>query len=607
MIYTIAAEAAHRGIRFQPGELEPLGVTQGSTCWGVWVDSRDLPERSRLDNESVWFNNQCPHLVVSPLHPNRWLTSFRLQVLMERKEFNEDHPPVNTSSLYGVCDALNRCGVNVLFCNTALVGYDLFVLSATCEIPALRPSALGLIADSDQKGAWLTDRRIAVAHETAGGSLGPTLEAELKEAQGAAMDCRRAALAEVGRLMLRHLAELEARLRLIDLCRFRTDQINDPARDYFLGIPASDPLVRIVCGDQAGNQAERDKGFLAPWFCHRRAVERGENPYFVPGVQDILAGPSSPLSSEDDPLPDALRSTDVPHLYNHLRAELNAVAGRGSFTDDPSPDPTPTHGVGAETGSDPGGEAMRRMHGAASILPVRVTPSPSLAYARCWALQQWQRFAVPNALPESPFVEFKYDGRSLQPVDRHKGSRQATKRFFDFLNAICDCDAKKNNRGEFAHDSKVVAALHTPDRFMRLRFVRDQADQSTYCRVVIPFDSATHGLTIVVDGQTIPSSHGLLARCTRILAERHFRIEKLTIHFDSIEDSVERGTITLIVQATSREGAELLADETKTAAMRAALQAEIRRVGATDKNVGTSTPLHPPTDERQVSVEVGMS
>ena len=99
------------GIEIPSGLLEPLGITEGCTCWGVWT--RPLRGRGALhtDIENEEFDLcgadrprdpededgdipmesssgldptlRSPHLVISPIPPPLWLASFKISLMLD--------------------------------------------------------------------------------------------------------------------------------------------------------------------------------------------------------------------------------------------------------------------------------------------------------------------------------------------------------------------------------------------------------------------------------------------------------------------------------------------------------------------------------------------
>lgn len=152
MHFSITTRAKRNGIVFEPHELAPLGIDEGAKCWGVWVEGRGFDDRSRLVTKEDVYKHESPHLAVSPIHPAFWPTAFGLDVYMQRRQFERDSNPVHCDAFLGLSDALRRCDVNILFINTAQLGYDLVCVSLTCDFPLLRQFAATLLTEADNAG-----------------------------------------------------------------------------------------------------------------------------------------------------------------------------------------------------------------------------------------------------------------------------------------------------------------------------------------------------------------------------------------------------------------------------------------------------------------------
>lgn len=146
------------GIRFKRKEaafLNALGIgdsgdhDDATVCWGVWLDTRDRAQfhhGSRPSNDPHSMapdERQFPHLIVSPLHPFRWTSAFRIEAFLDRAFVPRDsgnnraRDPLRAG--YRLMEELNSfLGVKTLRTEGGISGYDLFVLNALCEIPELR-------------------------------------------------------------------------------------------------------------------------------------------------------------------------------------------------------------------------------------------------------------------------------------------------------------------------------------------------------------------------------------------------------------------------------------------------------------------------------------
>jgi hypothetical protein len=107
----------------RPKSVHPLGIAHKSRCWGVWVAGRypRNPDHHKVDRE-------VPHLIISPIPPERWATSFHLNVNLKRQ----------TGSLYRFLKQLSVCGVTIHFADLSLAGYRQAILNAVGEFPDMR-------------------------------------------------------------------------------------------------------------------------------------------------------------------------------------------------------------------------------------------------------------------------------------------------------------------------------------------------------------------------------------------------------------------------------------------------------------------------------------
>lgn len=103
--------------------LQPLGIADDSVCWGLWVGGEPVRNKSR--QKQHWH---LPHLVVSPIHPDNWATSFHMRVVLRD----------NQGSMYRFLDSIRECGVDLHFVDYAFSGYDHSVMNAMAHFEDLR-------------------------------------------------------------------------------------------------------------------------------------------------------------------------------------------------------------------------------------------------------------------------------------------------------------------------------------------------------------------------------------------------------------------------------------------------------------------------------------
>ena len=110
--YGDVVDISHDGIRVQPSALFPLGIGDGSRCWGVWI------ERPPANSNQHSFD----HLIISPVPPDAWPACFRLRVLLSDE----------MGALADASRVLAQCEANVLSTDSVPGGFRHAIWNATC-------------------------------------------------------------------------------------------------------------------------------------------------------------------------------------------------------------------------------------------------------------------------------------------------------------------------------------------------------------------------------------------------------------------------------------------------------------------------------------------
>lgn len=586
MIYTITTRTRKRGIYFEPHELRPLGIGERSYCWGIWVEGRYWDKRVRLDiiKEQPWTDQQSPHLMVSPLHPDAWPRAFTIQVLLERRRFLQLQHACQFDSLLGITDALARFGVNVLFAQTAQVGYDLISFMATCELPRLRPEAQRLLGKADDIGRWLIDERARIEAKPVSKEQ---MASELRAAEDKANHERAIAFQTLGRRMMPRLAELEARLLLVEHLRYRWSE-HPVDREQLLNITNDAPLFELVVGKPRAEYAEGQPrtnalvdSLSAPWFCNSKVIEAGENPFYLSyqevreretrrvGRQRTGAG-GSQISGPGELSVEALSA-----LYEHaftvlkerpLNPPLDTVVPPSVLETEPTGEPRPRSGTAERVGSvkpdtDYEDYAVQGFFRRQGLMPLRIASLPSLAYARFWAFG--------GAKGDERPIRLKYEKNVLGPVGSETSDTASMSRLFLFLNNVTkprDGDPK----GRYDAQSAVFANINLRDQFLRLRFTRERVEETSYLTLRMEYHIHRKGAEAV-------NSQGLLREIIRAVLEDGFRVERAeyrildsTIAEVETSDSKETGRVELTLKAVTQEAyrlcERLVDDETRAIA-----------------------------------------
>jgi hypothetical protein len=129
-----------QGLRLSPKQAAALGTPHDGECWGLWVNGHqgtDLAEFKQLAPGGTTLGHQGPHLVVSPIHPNKWPAAFSLTVRIRRAP----------GTLRSLLERIAERNINVLFMNSAIAGYDLAIVRMICELPAWSSNVHGLLSE----------------------------------------------------------------------------------------------------------------------------------------------------------------------------------------------------------------------------------------------------------------------------------------------------------------------------------------------------------------------------------------------------------------------------------------------------------------------------
>jgi len=116
------------GPLIRPKAVEPLGIYHGSTCWGLWVHGRPSRNHERRKKLRAGGNEQLPHLVISPIHPDSWPIAFHLEIMLR-------HTP---TALPDVLEIIARNNVDLHFTEFCDSGYQSSQLTAIGEVEDLK-------------------------------------------------------------------------------------------------------------------------------------------------------------------------------------------------------------------------------------------------------------------------------------------------------------------------------------------------------------------------------------------------------------------------------------------------------------------------------------
>ncbi len=575
MSYTIATRARRCGIFFERHELEPVRIYENSTCWGVWVEGREFDKHSRLDGDTRWHHNETPHLIVSPIHPNFWPTAFNIRILLQRRPIRPgETKPEHHDAFFGLSDALARCGVNILFVQTAQIGYDLISFDAICELPQLRDDVSRLLLDPcDRAGEEMEAARAAARSK---GLSANEAESTLMNEDQKLFKKRVAYFQALGLLLTPRLAELEAQLLIMERQRFKYWDVREKLRlretealrterEALESQSQNGDTFRLIVGRTPADlsPAERKRlyceAMTSAWFFNSKVVAAGENLYFLsyhsiqtrPAARKLLKQliDANKLSSYGS----RRREQELVTLFKKLHATLTSRRLGSSLE---KVIPTSPGGKRDEDEWRPhAGTAERLMHTETdgsfesmwyqsfqhrqALEPVRISALPSLAYARFWALG--------GATGRGDPIPFRYRNHLLRPdCPATESAAKMRERLYNFLTDVTHCK-EDPSRGKFDPEMAVLASVNLQEQCVRLRFAREQVEPQTYLTVAVTYRVET-------EARIGPNSQGLLHHLIHLMLHQHFRVERASNVVNESDTTVEKGEVEVIARAIDEVG-----------------------------------------------------
>lgn len=150
------------GPRFNEEQLEPLGIFDGSRCWGVWLP--DPPREDPIGEKSLeppvgptgrYVNEKKrDHLIVSPIHPNSWPFAFSLRIRLRH----------SSGSMLKAANLLAQSGINILTSECTQAGHRHAIWNIVCvqlNVKARFADAIDALDHAGKKtrgAAWEKDR-----------------------------------------------------------------------------------------------------------------------------------------------------------------------------------------------------------------------------------------------------------------------------------------------------------------------------------------------------------------------------------------------------------------------------------------------------------------
>lgn len=104
------------GLKIPAKLMETIGVSDGSVCWGLWVDRVDKAGSEKKDE------SEGLHFVISPIPPKDWCRAFSLQLVLNER----------IGALADACKIIRDANIDIAVIDAAVSGYTHSIANAIC-------------------------------------------------------------------------------------------------------------------------------------------------------------------------------------------------------------------------------------------------------------------------------------------------------------------------------------------------------------------------------------------------------------------------------------------------------------------------------------------
>ncbi len=404
------------GLSVRPKAVEPIGISDGTQCWGVWIDKR---QRYGVGEQSDDGHGVARDFVISPIHPELWPVAFRVEATLNHIG----------GTLYSLAKALLDHNVNILHAHLAPGGYTNEVFSAICSFDP----------NSDN------NRPLRAALELRAKGLAAAAELDDPDQRTKVLNRQRQeACQALGLAMLPRLMGVWAGMRTAEKRLYRDGVEDGPADEklpHFLARrPVEEGLEPWFLNVLAPNITT-----LGPYKGRRagdnaaKASSQARSKAFDKMLQTPLDGPPRRRKGDQSDRPETLAERLIEFKKVHLET-FKSVTDDG----DPTVQSEMAESLPQETWNR---KMFRRLAWRHTNLPLTVQALMSLAEMWCWSV------------PENP-VEFRYDGERHLLVPVKRGD------FIAGLQYHARCNLAKPHQSLWA-----LGTFHPEDRHLRLQFL----------------------------------------------------------------------------------------------------------------------------------------
>ena len=479
----------HEGIRLDARLAYALGLRDGATCWGVWIEGRGrrvATPFSELDDINGNPQAQGPHMVVSPIHPAIWPSSLRIELRLRRK----------IGMIRSALNQFRKLNLKPHSLSSATGGYQSIILTAFCEHEAL----------TRHTSRSLKELEASIRHiyrsQRSRGDVSRSLQ-----------DVRVDVFRQIGRHALASVVGVQARLRLADDERI-TGWSDGNTSAAEMGDPFLDPTIRQI----------------------------GSLPWSLDSHQDF---------SLDD-VTARLRDLDLLQIKDHrtfLSAEhllstystafINAITKDLKEFRVPLPQPPDVDRAHMQLQDEQAGavDTLMSMWQSHSHDPVSVRALTTLAYARVWQ--------YPGQKP----LRLRYDqtDRMLRPVDKAGHTRGGV--IQDGFIRNCEVQAstertakavRRQLRKDMDQPATLLASINRPERSLRLRVIRGEFARESSIVIEVHYSLRVSGSSIT------PCIYELIDVTSNVLLDEALLIDRLRTWTKDMSTCHQSGVVTMI-------------------------------------------------------------
>jgi hypothetical protein len=492
------------GPLIRPKAVEPLGIYHGSTCWGLWVHGRSPRNPEQRKNLRAGGNEQLPHLLISPIHPDSWPICFHLEMLLRS----------TPRAITDVLQIIAGNKVDLHFTEFCQAGYQHALLTTLGEVENLKQwnsaAKLNQWFKQDSGIAHMEDmapREFGEPGKTIweGGFTGkkwpPVADVTDKDE-----NARIWLVKALGRRALAEVTKLWFALRRDEYARFKRAMTKDR-------------------GSRASN-LDPDGDYYFP----SRVIQLGRNPFFL-----RLSDPSAyDLSNHLKPTGGSINNQEYEKAYEFyfgttLSAEelmaLEDLHDSVKATENVAPEVPKGATVEAllarnRTAKQWAVDVLSRIFEAHWRKPITCRTMPPLLHARIFAIDR-------------PTIEFSYDAergqfRAKDPDALHEALDEfwyTTERARKQAQGSTGLQIPKHTAPKIAQ-----AFIDDRDRCIRLNFLNRRISNERLIEAVILFTARRETLGIELERNL--STRGLMLAVSRAATESKLTILRMTNRID---------------------------------------------------------------------------